>query len=83
MSQSIWVFRGVRRSRSVSMLAALLTASGLVFVAPAPASAAVPGAPTHVLAIASVHGVRVGSTPPADNGGKPITRYLITARCPG
>lgn len=64
--------------RMLAIVAALVTSLGSLVLAPGPASAAVPGAATRLLAIASPGSVRLAWFPPASDGGSDIIRYEIT-----
>ena len=64
-------------SRWLANAASVFVGLGLIVAALAPASAAVPGAPTRLLAIASDGSVRLGWFRPANDGGQPITAYRV------
>jgi hypothetical protein len=70
--------RGALR-RALALFAAAAAGLGLALVPASPAQAAVPGAPTLLLAIASDHSVRLGWYRPDDDGGQQITSYKVTA----
>jgi len=67
------------------LVPALLAVTVLTVVASAPAVARTPrikkpGAPTGVLASPISGGASISWTPPASDGGAPITGYTVTAR---
>jgi uncharacterized repeat protein (TIGR02543 family) len=81
-SSSPIIITGLTNGSAYTFAVAAINSNGASSFSSATASAtpvAAPGAPTNLLVLAGDTSTVVSLTPPADDGGSPITSYLITA----